>query len=141
MRGIIPGNDVFFNVSLRPGVSVVQGLFLEMFLTTELVFTILMLAAEKTKATFVAPVGIGLALFVAELVGVYWTGGALNPARAFGPQVVVGNFPGTHWVYCKKTRSQNLAFAKEINRGRTNPRCSPRVRLLWTYQIPQLRRS
>ncbi|KAM3078247.1 Aquaporin-1 [Clarireedia jacksonii] len=48
-----------------------------MFFTIELVFTILMLAAEKTKATFVAPVGIGLALFV----GVYWTGGALNPAR------------------------------------------------------------
>jgi len=34
-----------------------------------------MLAKEKHKATFMAPVGIGLALFVAELVGVYYTGG------------------------------------------------------------------
>jgi len=49
----------------------------------------------------VAPVGIGLALFVAELVGVYWTGGALNPARAFGPQVIVGNFQTYHWIYCQ----------------------------------------
>jgi aquaporin related protein len=35
-----------------------------------------MLAAEKHKATFIAPIGIGLALFVAELSGVYFTGGA-----------------------------------------------------------------
>jgi aquaporin related protein len=28
-----------------------------------------MLAAEKHKATFVAPIGIGLALFIAELAG------------------------------------------------------------------------
>lgn len=40
-----------------------------MFLTAELVLTILFLAAEKSKATFIAPVGIGLAMFVAELTG------------------------------------------------------------------------
>lgn len=48
---------------------------IEMFLTVELVFTIFMLAAEKHKATFIAPIGIGLALFIAELTGVYFTGG------------------------------------------------------------------
>ncbi|KAE8445187.1 hypothetical protein EG329_013684 [Mollisiaceae sp. DMI_Dod_QoI] len=99
IRGLIPGNEILFNVKLAPGMSIPQGLFLEMFLTAELVFAILMLAAEKTKATFVAPVGIGLALFVAELVGVYWTGGALNPARAFGPAVIMGKFSGDHWIY------------------------------------------
>ena len=46
-----------------------QGLFIEMFLTAQLVFTIFMLAAEKHKATFIAPVGIGLSLFIAELTG------------------------------------------------------------------------
>jgi len=76
-----------------------QGLFLEMFLTAELVFTICMLAAEKHKATYLAPVGIGLALFIAELAGVYFTGGALNPARAFGPCVVDRDFPRYHWIY------------------------------------------
>jgi len=30
-----------------------------------------MLATEKSKATFIAPIGIGLALFIAELSGVY----------------------------------------------------------------------
>lgn len=35
-----------------------------------LTFTVLMLAAEKAKQTFVAPIGIGMALFVAEIAGV-----------------------------------------------------------------------
>ena len=59
-----------------------------MFLTAQLVLTVFMLAVEKHKSTFVAPVGIGLALFVAEIAGVYYTGGSLNPARSFGPDVV-----------------------------------------------------
>jgi aquaporin related protein len=46
-----------------------------MFLTAELIFCILMLAAEKHKGTFLAPIGIGLALFIAELAGVFYTGG------------------------------------------------------------------
>ncbi len=55
--------------TLTAGTSVAQGLFIEMFLTAELIFTVLMLAAEKSRATFIAPVGIGMALFVAELAG------------------------------------------------------------------------
>jgi len=78
---------------------VVRGLFIEMMLTAQLVFTIFMLAAEKHKGTFIAPVGIGLSLFVAELTGVYFTGGSLNPARSFGPAVVNHSFPGYHWIY------------------------------------------
>lgn len=46
-----------------------------MFLTALLVFTILMLAAEKHRATFIAPIGIGLALFIGHLAGVRFTGG------------------------------------------------------------------
>lgn len=63
-----------------------------MFLTALLMLAILLLAAEKNKATFIAPIGIGLALFVAELLGVYYTGGSLNPARSFGPSVVLRTF-------------------------------------------------
>jgi aquaporin related protein len=55
-----------------------------------------MLAAEKHKGTFLAPIGIGLALFIAELAGVYWTGGSLNPARSFGPEVIAGKFNSNH---------------------------------------------
>jgi len=58
-----------------------------------------MLAAEKHRATFIAPVGIGLSLFIAELFGVYYTGGSLNPARSFGPCVVLHEFASYHWIY------------------------------------------
>lgn len=40
-----------------------------MLLTAQLVFTIFMLAAEKHIGNFIAPIGIGLSLFVGELTG------------------------------------------------------------------------
>lgn len=54
---------------LGGGTSVVQGLFIEMFLTSELVFVIIMLAVVKHKSTFLAPVGIGLTFFLTQLTG------------------------------------------------------------------------
>ncbi|EGY16427.1 hypothetical protein VD0002_g1148 [Verticillium dahliae] len=98
VRYLFPEN---FNVrtTLGGGASLVQGVFIEAILTAELVFTIFMLAKEKHRATFIAPVGIGLALFIAELVGVQFTGGSLNPARSFGPCVVTATFDKEHWIY------------------------------------------
>ena len=92
---------VDFNVrtTLSPGTSLVQGVFIEGLLTAELVFAIFMLAKEKHRATYLAPIGIGIAMFVAELVGVYYTGGSLNPARSFGPCVVTGIWDKEHWIY------------------------------------------
>ncbi|KAF2833456.1 aquaporin-like protein [Ophiobolus disseminans] len=98
VSAILPG-PLNVSTNLGTGVTPTMGVFLEMFLTSLLVFTIFMLAAEKHKATFLAPIGIGLALFVAEMVGVFFTGGSLNPARSFGPCVVTRNFPGYHYVY------------------------------------------
>jgi len=98
VSAILPG-PLNVSTSLGAGTSIAQGVFLEMFLTFQLVFTIFMLAAEKHKGTFLAPIGIGLSLFVAEMMGVFFTGGSLNPARSFGPAVVVRFFPGYHWIY------------------------------------------
>jgi aquaporin related protein len=98
VSAILPG-ELNVSTTLGSGTSIAQGVFLEMFLTSLLVFTIFMLAAEKHKSTFLAPIGIGLALFVAELVGVFYTGGSLNPTRSFGPCVVTHEFPGYHYIY------------------------------------------
>lgn len=68
VAALFPG-PLNVRTSLLPGTSLAQGLFIEMFLSAQLVFTIFMLAAEKHKATFIAPVGIGLSLFIAELTG------------------------------------------------------------------------
>lgn len=70
-----------------------------MFLTTLLVFTVFMLAAEKHAANFIAPIGIGLALFVAQMFGTNYTGSSVNPTRSFGPAVVTGTFSYYHWIY------------------------------------------
>merc|ERR1711939_1041615 len=78
---------------------IAQGIFIEAICTAELVFTIVMLAGEKHRATFIAPVGIGLALFISELVAVYYTGGSLNPARSFAPCAVTHDFDSEHWIY------------------------------------------
>jgi len=96
---MFPGDIRTVNTTLSPSTSIVQGVFIEMFLTCELVFTVLMLAAEKSKDTFLAPVGVGLALFISQIAGIYYTGGSLNPTRSFGPAVAGAWFPGYHWIY------------------------------------------
>ncbi|PPQ95456.1 hypothetical protein CVT26_008475 [Gymnopilus dilepis] len=87
------------NTVLQGGTNRAQGVFIEMFITAALVIAVLMLAAEKHQATPFAPVGIGLTLFVCELFAVYYTGGAMNTARSFGPAVVTGFPDPNHWVY------------------------------------------
>lgn len=66
--GLLPGKNIAAATTLGGNISVVQGFFLELFLTAELVFVIFMLAIEKHPGNAVAPVGIGLALFIAEMV-------------------------------------------------------------------------
>lgn len=72
VSALFPGT---FNVqtTLAPGTSVIQGLFIEMMLTSMLVITILMLAVEKHRTTPLAPLGIGMALFMVHLVGKYYS--------------------------------------------------------------------
>lgn len=77
VRCMFPG-PLAVQTTLSNGTSIAQGLFIEMFLTIELVITVLFMAAEKHKATFMAPVAIGLALFVAELAGTQIFRGCLS---------------------------------------------------------------
>ncbi|KAK0353714.1 Aquaporin-1 [Friedmanniomyces endolithicus] len=95
---IFPG-PLAVTTSLSPSTSQLQGFLIETLLTTQLLLAILLLAGEKHAATPLAPIGIGLSLFIAELSGVAFTGGSLNPARSFGPAVVLGQFGAEHWVY------------------------------------------
>jgi Major intrinsic protein len=69
-------------------------------MTAQLVMVVLMLGVEKAKVTYIAPLAVGLTLFMAEIGSVYYTGGSLNPARSFGPNVVMHSFPSYHWIYC-----------------------------------------
>jgi len=55
--------------TLGGGANKAQGLFIEMFLTAQLVFVIIMVAAEKHKSTYLAPIAIGITFFLCELIG------------------------------------------------------------------------
>jgi len=68
---MFPGDITQVNSILSTKTSIVQGLFIEMFFTAELVFVVLMLAMEKSKDTFLAPIGIGFTLFVTMLSGMF----------------------------------------------------------------------
>jgi len=95
-----------------------------------------MLAKEKHRATFIAPVGIGLALFIAELAGVYYTGGSLNPARSFGPCVVTGEFDSEHWIYCKLASRVMINPLTRLHRGWSRRWYGSRRALLQVHQDP-----
>jgi len=87
------------NTFLQEGTTITQGIFIEMFITSALVLSVLMLAAEKHQATAFAPVGIGLTLFSCHLFAVYYTGASMNTARSFGPAVLSRFSTPNHWVY------------------------------------------
>ncbi|KAL9937909.1 hypothetical protein V8E36_003454 [Tilletia maclaganii] len=97
---LLPSQNVSsVNTQLSSGFGIAQGFFIELLCTSVLVFSVFMLAVEKHRATFIAPVGIGLTLFACHLFAVVWTGCGMNPARSFGPAVISGVFPREHWIY------------------------------------------
>lgn len=96
-HGLLPGPLRVTN-TLGGGASIPQGVFIEFFLTAQLVLTVYFLAVEKHRATFLAPIGIGMSVFIAHICATNWTGTSINPARSFGPAVIAG-FVGYHWIY------------------------------------------
>jgi len=90
---------VYGTPALAASVSLPQGIWLEALLTFFLVSTVFG-TAVSSEAPAVGGFAIGLALFTAGLVGGYLTGAALNPARAFGPAIVAGEFHGqiVYWA-------------------------------------------
>src|SRR5207249_4123605 len=79
---------------LTSGVSVWQGLVIELVLTFFLVWVVFATAADP-GGTFksIAGLAIGLTITMDVLVGGPMTGAAMNPARAFGPELL-----SRHWA-------------------------------------------
>ncbi|KAG0141087.1 hypothetical protein CROQUDRAFT_68699 [Cronartium quercuum f. sp. fusiforme G11] len=96
LSGLLPG-PLAVTPALGAGTNVAQGLFIECFTTCALILSVLFLAVEKHRATYLAPIGIGITLFAGHMFAVVYTGASMNTARAFGPAVVTG-FGTDHWV-------------------------------------------
>lgn len=83
---------------LGSGVQPGTGAFIEAVLTFLLVFVVLQVAFNERGLRGSAGLSIGATLTAIVLVGGPLTGGAVNPARAFGPALASGHFEA-HWVY------------------------------------------
>jgi len=76
-----------------------KGLVVEIILTMLLVLAVFATAVDPGGAfKAIAGLGIGLTITIDVLMGGPLTGAAMNPARAFGPQLVF-DFWGDGWVY------------------------------------------
>jgi aquaporin TIP len=76
-----------------------KGLVVEIILTFFLVWAVFATAVDPRGAfKSIAGLAIGLTITIDVLMGGPLTGAAMNPARAFGPEVV-GNFWGEGWIY------------------------------------------
>jgi len=82
---------------LASDVTFMQGVWIEAVLTFFLVSAVFG-TAVSTEAPKIGGFGIGLAIFVDILVGGSLTGAVMNPARAFGPALVAGQWDA-HAVY------------------------------------------
>src|SRR5437870_2387883 len=76
-----------------------QGLVIEMILTFFLVWVVFATAVDP-RGTFksIAGLAIGLTITIDIFMRGPLTGAAMNPARAFGPELI-GNFWGEGWIY------------------------------------------
>ncbi|XP_058414290.1 aquaporin-5 [Diceros bicornis minor] len=84
------------NNNTTPG----QAMVVELILTFQLALCIF----SSTDSRRTSPVGspalsIGLSVTLGHLVGIYFTGCSMNPARSLGPAVVMRRFNSTHWVF------------------------------------------
>jgi MIP family channel proteins len=84
---------------LGPGIQPEAGLVIEAILTFFLVWVVFATAADP-RGTFksIAGLGIGLTITVDVLMGGPLTGAAMNPARAFGPELISNDW-SDFWIW------------------------------------------
>jgi len=82
-----------------PVIGAGKGFVVELILTSFLVIAVFANAVDPRGAfKAIAGLGIGLTISIDVLMGGPLTGAAMNPARAFGPELI-GNFWGEGWIY------------------------------------------
>ncbi len=81
-----------------PGISDWQAVVVEFVLTAGLVSTILGTASKAQNLGPISAFGVGAYIILAGLWSSPISGASMNPARSFGPDLVLWNF-SSYWVY------------------------------------------
>jgi MIP family channel proteins len=116
-RGI--GLDVGAAVT-APSIATASAFVTETLITLGLTFVIVAVATDERAARSMSGVAIGLAVGMGALFAGPLTGGSMNPARSFGPAVVVGEW-SSHWLYWAApcVGAVGGAWAYQAARGRS----------------------
>lgn len=86
--------------ALNPAVSDIQGFMLEVTGTAILAFVVFAVAVDPKanepmgRSPYMAPIAIGLAVYLVHLSLLSVTSCGINPARSFGPAIVTGEWSG-----------------------------------------------
>ena len=81
-----------------PGLTDLQAVVMELVLTLGLVSVILGTASKAQNVGPIAALAVGGYIALAGLWGSPISGASMNPARSFGPDLLIGNF-AHYWVY------------------------------------------
>lgn len=93
------GQDMSASVTLPLEDNIVRAVILEAVMTFTLVYVVLATTSSRNfKIAPLAGVAIGFTLGLNVMFGGAITGGSLNPARSFGPALIMGDF-SFHWIY------------------------------------------
>ncbi|XP_020946553.1 aquaporin-6 isoform X1 [Sus scrofa] len=90
LYGVIP-EDIRETLGVNVAVAV------ELVLTLQLVLCVFA-STDSRQATGSPAATIGASVAVGHLIGIYFTGCSMNPARSFGPAIIVGKFE-VHWIF------------------------------------------
>uniref|UniRef100_A0A665U5M1 Aquaporin-1-like n=1 Tax=Echeneis naucrates TaxID=173247 RepID=A0A665U5M1_ECHNA len=91
-----------------------QGFVMEFLLTLQLVLCVLAVTDKRREVSGYAPLAIGLSVGLGHLAGIRYTGCSINPARSFGPAIILGSFDN-HWVYWAGPMSAGVTAALLYN--------------------------
>ncbi|XP_022613976.1 aquaporin-1-like [Seriola dumerili] len=112
--GIRPETTDSLGVNKLNGISPGQGYVIEFLLTLQLVLCVLAVTDKRRDVSGYAPLAIGLSVGLGHLAGIRYTGCGINPARSFGPAIILESFDD-QWVYWAGPMSAGVVAALLYN--------------------------